>query len=485
MAPSRSDQKPVDPLVLGLVNETCKTNVFQRLYVPFLETTFTDFGCFSSKELMKISSFRLADDLLYNASEHSFYLFDGHAYLSLPLEDLKRLIFEFLVHVQKVSFSVTENKLSEFLRSLPYSLPKKNVFFPDKTSRIAFDDLTLDVHTFDFEAPSRTPPAFMRLPLPSTDLGKPTPVFDKYLETTFEHDPDIPALIPTLIGLSISPDIHLPMAFFFVGEGSNGKSVLLDLIKDIVTPQYVSATSLSRLSSSPYAAYELIGKRVNILSEEEAKYIEADRFKALVTGDMIQVERKYADPFSTQIRCRFLFSTNDTPTFKNLSNGLRRRIQIIPFRRTFSDEEQDRSLSDKLRAEIPGIVGKSLLALRKFLTEQKGIWRPTKSMEQAKENFINESSTALEFASEYLKVIPVNLIASEPLTNNDRVYEVYKFWANQRGYSASSSRKFWKDITLNLPGVSKESIARNSRRYHNIALIHDPMASQDPYAKLS
>ena len=51
-----------------------------------------------------------------------------------------------------------------------------------------------------------------------------------------------------------------------------------------------------------------------------------------------------------------LYGLLSYPQINNTDHGIWRRIKAIPFNRTFSAEEQDKTLGDKLIQELPGIL---------------------------------------------------------------------------------------------------------------------------------
>jgi putative DNA primase/helicase len=56
-------------------------------------------------------------------------------------------------------------------------------------------------------------------------------------------------------------------AFFFVGRGNNGKSVLIDLIQAFVGKENCSAVKLHDLRNDRFIAAQLYGKTVNLYAD--------------------------------------------------------------------------------------------------------------------------------------------------------------------------------------------------------------------------
>ena len=67
---------------------------------------------------------------------------------------------------------------------------------------------------------------------------------------------------------------------------------------------------------------------------------------ALIKWEPVRVEHHWQD----------ILATERLPQINNTDDGIWRRIQAIPFNRTFTAEEQDKDLSDNLTAELPSIL---------------------------------------------------------------------------------------------------------------------------------
>ena len=53
---------------------------------------------------------------------------------------------------------------------------------------------------------------------------------------------------------------------------------------------------------------------------------------------------------------KLLIAGNHKPTLRNVDEAIRRRMYLIPFTVTIPEDERDETLTEKLRAEWPGIL---------------------------------------------------------------------------------------------------------------------------------
>lgn len=173
---------------------------------------------------------------------------------------------------------------------------------------------------------------------------------DKTLNKICCNDLKLRMLIEEMIGYCLFRRNELGKCFILTGDGSNGKSTLLDVVKELIGKDNISSVDLKELNDR-FKTFQLEGKLVNIGDDISNEYIpDNSTFKKLVTGETVNVERKGADPFDFNNYSKLIFSANDMPRINDLSDGLKRRIIFIPFNAKFSkkDPDYDPFIIDKL-----------------------------------------------------------------------------------------------------------------------------------------
>lgn len=126
------------------------------------------------------------------------------------------------------------------------------------------------------------------------------------------------------------------------------------------------------------------------------------------------------------------FGTNHMPHTRDFSPALFRRAVIVPFNRTFQTHEQDPLLSDKLKAELPGILNLVLDAYAQALTT--GFTEPASSA-VAKQDWRLEADQVAQFVAERCDRDP------NAETGIDDIYRAYKPWADGEGVSRTLGKK--------------------------------------------
>ncbi len=195
------------------------------------------------------------------------------------------------------------------------------------------------------------------------------------------HDESVRMLLEEVIGYCFYRRNELGKAFILIGDKSNGKSTFLDMVKNLLGDNNISALDLSELGDR-FKTAELFGKLANIGDDIGDEFIaNASVFKKLVTGDRLNVERKGQDPFEFNNYSKMLFSANSIPRIRDKTGAVLRRLIIIPFDATFSpdDPDFDPYVKYKLRESdvmeyliLLGINGlKRVLENRRFTTSKR------------------------------------------------------------------------------------------------------------------
>lgn len=357
--------------------------------------------------------------------------------------------------------SITPSKLRDIIDMMKRTCSLR--WEDPKERYVVFSDRWLDLKTLKPVEP--VPSAHLRgdialisFPFPYPDDTPPTPVFDRFLETslvkkgTDEPDAALATIVEEMLGYLMLPSVEASAAFFLYGAGKNGKSKLADLCRLLVGDDLSVALTLEGLTANRFAAATLVGKKLNVCNEDESKYLMSDKFKAIVSGEYITAERKYGANFSFRPSAKYIFCTNSQPRFDGLNYGLKRRVKIIPFYRQIPESEKDIGLHDKLVSELPGIVARAMTGARR-LVANKYVFSEADSVSEEMEEFENAISSAVRFVRERYRLTP------EGFVENGALYEAYKVWCEVNGNKPMGSMNFHKDIVKNLGlGVSIKNV---------------------------
>jgi putative DNA primase/helicase len=78
--------------------------------------------------------------------------------------------------------------------------------------------------------------------------------------------------------------------------------------------------------------------------------------KELTGGDRIRARRMREDFWEFTPTHTLVMATNHKPAIRGTDNGIWRRLKLVPFTVALSDDQADKAMPEKLRAELPGIL---------------------------------------------------------------------------------------------------------------------------------
>ena len=89
------------------------------------------------------------------------------------------------------------------------------------------------------------------------------------------------------------------------------------------------------------------------------------------------VERKYETPMKLYNTAKFIFSCNEMPTFKDKTDGMYRRLEIIEFNHKVPKENADPLFLDRIQTDdYVWLLAQSFIAIHKALNARKMIELP-------------------------------------------------------------------------------------------------------------
>lgn len=266
---------------------------------------------------------------------------------------------------------------------------------------------------------------------PSADAPK----FKKFLGEIFQDDEDADEkalIVLEMIGYCMLATTHLEKFFLLIGQGANGKSVLLSVIVALLGQQNVCAVQPSQMDNKFQRAH-LMGMLANIITElPEGKEIHDSSLKSTVSGELTTAEHKFKSPFEFKPFCTSIFATNNMPHIRDLTDALFRRAMILTFNNKFYGTNRDPHLTEKLISELPGILNLALDALSNLL--ERGEFTQCKSSELAKDKWRYEADQVAQYVDECCEVGPWLSMPSS------KIWDGYVKWVGDAGVSRPVNR---------------------------------------------
>ena len=259
-------------------------------------------------------------------------------------------------------------------------------------------------------------------------------------------------LLFEIIGYTLYPKYDLHKAIMLIGDGSNGKSTYLRLLRDILGSHNVSSVSLQDLSNenNRFSIIQLYHKLANIYPDLPKKpLIDTGRFKGLTGEDLLQADRKHRDPIQFVNYAKLIFSTNELPPVKDMSLAFWRRWLVIEFPNQFPPDPTfyERTFTEE---EIRGAIIVGLLAFRSAWLRRKFSFEETEA--DYKEKWLRETNSVYAFIQDLLqgKLVETLGVKGEKDENSKvettELYELYVKYCNNEERQALSKRQFTMEL---------------------------------------
>lgn len=262
--------------------------------------------------------------------------------------------------------------------------------------------------------------------------GAPATRWLRYLAEIFRDDADATSkilLLQQFVGAClVGIATRYARCMVFIGEGNNGKSVFLDVVRELFPASARAATSPQKFSSEYYVA-RLAGARINIVAETPRTDMEhSEGFKAIISGDVVDARHPTERPFQYKPVAGHLFACNTLPGTGDQTWGFWKRFLLVTFNRTFTDDEADKTLASTIvNTELGGVVNWALEGARSLITS--GGYVQPDSMVAAKREWREDSDQVLRFAQEKLELVEDKTKG----TMGSVIYKSYVQWAEENG----------------------------------------------------
>jgi len=298
------------------------------------------------------------------------------------------------------------------------------------------------------------------------DEGAKAPRFEQFLKEVTLNDPSLSRVLLEFMGYAIAGGpCYAEKALFLYGVGRNGKSVFMEMLKDLAGRDNYSSLSLTALNKDT-KRYAVDGKLFNIGEETSARALgDSEVFKAMVTGGEIDVKKLYAQDYIVQNRCKLIMACNELPKSSDRSDGLYRRMIIVPFRANFDDRigNRDPYLREKLYQELPGIFNLVVEGYRR-LTSNKYQFSQSLVLDQSMEEYREENDNVLQWLNENVQVRSGEYKGFEFWEYTDTLYKDYQGFCAETGNFAVAKVTLIRNIAARYGELVKVSRRMNNAK---------------------
>lgn len=291
--------------------------------------------------------------------------------------------------------------------------------------------------------------------------------FLRFLDSTFDGNKGIIDFLLKAFAYSMTNEAGEQEMYILYGDGSNGKSLLLEVIHDILG-DYATMSRPTLLTeqfngnSSLGAIARLQGKRFVCCEElKTGDRMDESIIKMLTSGyGNIIGKFLYANEFEFNFKGKIFMATNYKPVIRGTDKGIWRRINVIPFRKAFEGKDADKTLKEKLMAEKSQILGYLAKCYRRYLKE--GL-EPPADMTKEVMDYRTEQDVVQNWVDERCQLGPREYAKASAL------YTDFVAWAKANNEFVMSNTMFGRNLAKKFERKQLSS----GKVYYGIAIRRD------------
>lgn len=264
---------------------------------------------------------------------------------------------------------------------------------------------------------------------------------ESWMKDLFDDDPEMANLAWSIIGAVIRPNVPFNKAAWLYSEsGNSGKGTLCSLLRAICGEGTYASVAISDMGKE-FMLESLIGCSANIVDENDVGTFvdKAANLKAIITNDVILINRKHKAPITYQPHCFIVQCVNEMPKCRDRSNSFLRRLLIVPFAKTFTGHEKKYIKDDFLRR--PETLEYVMLKVLTLMPDYYELPEP-EACKIALEDYKEYNNPVQSFMDEIMPLLVWDLVPWAFL------YDMYKAWftkANPSG-SIQGRNSFMSDV---------------------------------------
>lgn len=290
----------------------------------------------------------------------------------------------------------------------------------------------------------------------------------QFLDEVMQGDKDKIRYLQKLFGTCLTGDTRLEKMWFLFGSTTrNGKSTMIERISDIlgdysktIRPETLSIkNNPDSRTASPDVA-KLAGARLCVCSEIPKRMpLDVGLLKTLSGRDTVTARFLHQDEFQFKPKFKMVCNTNFLPIVSDSTVFKSDRVQIVSFDKHFTEQEQDKTLKDKLSTKeaLSGILNWMIEGWIAFCKE--GL-EPPEAVTKATVEYETSSDKLQNFINDCLvKSVGKNISVKD-------AYAKYEEWCSENGYHTENKRNFISDCQGK--GIFKERGMVDGSQMRNI-----------------
>lgn len=230
------------------------------------------------------------------------------------------------------------------------------------------------------------------------------------------------------LATTLAPHWSAGKYVLLIGDGSNGKSVLMTMLLDLFGVHNCSGVERQVISEGSPGVFDLNGKLLNLVFDGPAEFVkDSGKEKSVITGEQIKIRRLYSSEMSTiKTNALFVEGLNQEPRSRDKSSALQRRLVRFWFPNKYLDDD---AFFQRMRSEQMLGALLSLLMDNYVLPENKQIMlAQTVTSRQLQIEHMEANSLALQFVVYLEETEPLGAEATLIDMSIDDLVQRFQSW---------------------------------------------------------
>jgi putative DNA primase/helicase len=287
-----------------------------------------------------------------------------------------------------------------------------------------------------------------------------------FLEELWSDDAEAIAALQEWFGYVISGDTRMHKILFLLGPMRSGKGTIARVIRELIGRANHCGPTLASLGTN-FGLQSLIGKSLAIVADARLVAANAnvvvERLLSISGEDALTIDRKYREHWSGKLDVRFMILSNELPSLGDSSGAIATRFIVLRLIHSFLGHE-DHDLTEKLLAELPGILNWSLDGLDRL---------------RAQDRFTEPGSSREAIVALHDAVSPISAFVRDRCMRGpdyevpvDRLYEEWRDWCLEQGRDHPGPKStFAKNLYTVVPEVLRcRPRVQGEREYRYIGI---------------
>ena len=257
---------------------------------------------------------------------------------------------------------------------------------------------------------------FNKIPI-AFKRGEDCPHIKRFFKDVLPNGDD--KIMQELFGYLLYREYKIEKACMFLGNGRNGKGKTNELMKRFIGTDNCTNIPLQDLDKDQYSMSELFNKLANLSADiSKTALKETGNFKALTGRDLIGASRKFLTRVNFVNYAKLIFSANELPQTKDITDAFFLRWIILNFPYQFVSQKEYDLLEDSKKenvkiadpeiiekiatdSEMSGLFNHAIVGLKKLL--ENGDFSYSTSASEIKNIWLRKSSSIVAFIMDHVE----------------------------------------------------------------------------------